>query len=179
MTKNIHSERVVIQEGKYIRFWRQGTWEFVERSNCTAIVVILAMTKERKVILTEQYRIPVQSNVIEFPAGLVNDLGAKKKESILTAAKRELWEETGYRAKRMQKVLEGPVSGGFTVDKLTIVRALDIKKVGAGGGDETENIKVHEVPLDKVPQWLRKMEKAGCLVDPKVYAGLFFLNQNE
>ena len=48
-------------------------------------------------------------------------------------------------------------------------------KKGPGGGDETESIIVHEVSLQEVDLWLYEMEKKGYLVDPKVYAGLYFL----
>ena len=48
-------------------------------------------------------------------------------------------------------------------------------KKGAGGGDKTESIKVHEVPLKEADLWLYEMEKKGLLVDPKVYVGLYFL----
>ena len=148
----------------------------MERTNCTAIVIILAMTKDHKVIFTEQYRPPVKSKVIEFPAGLVND--ETENESIFEAAKRELFEETGYEAKRMVKVLAGPVSSGFTSDMVAVLKAVDITKRGRGGGDALENIRVHEVPLKKVESWLKEMQKKGCLVDPKVYAGLYFLHKN-
>lgn len=168
---------IVLCEGKYIRLVRRGSWEYAQRNNCCGIVIILAMTDDRKVILTEQYRVPVEKNVIEFPAGLVNDINPAKNESILTAAKRELEEETGYRAGKMVKVAVGPVSSGFSPDLVTVVRALNIQKVGPGGGDGTEFIRVHEVPLAKVDAWLAGKQKKGCLVDPKIYAGLYWLKK--
>ncbi len=168
---------VVLKEGRYIRLLRQGEWEFVCRKNCTGIVIILAMTEEQNVLFVEQYRLPVAKNVIEFPAGLVNDLNLKKKETILNAARRELWEETGYRARRIVKVMDGPSSGGSSSDIITIVMAKGLKKVSAGGGDETEAITVHEIPLDKADPWLAQKRKTGCLIDPKIYAGLYFLKK--
>jgi ADP-ribose pyrophosphatase len=53
--------------------------------------------------------------------------------------------------------------------------AKKIKKVATGGGDETENIKVHEVPLSTVDEWLMGQKKAGKLVDPKIFSALYFL----
>ncbi len=168
-------KREIVYSGRYIKFYRQGAWEFAQRNNCSGIVVILALTPENKLLLTEQFRIPVRKNVIEFPAGLVSDGKDRRCESVITAAKRELLEETGYKAKRLVKIMEGPVSGGFTADIITICRAYGLQKAGQGGGDHTESIKVHEVPLVKVNGWLKRMRKAGRLVDPKVYAGLYWL----
>lgn len=167
----------VLKEGRYLRLLLKEGWEFVARKNCTGIVIIVALTDEREVVLVEQYRKPLGKNVIEFPAGLVNDRGAKRKESIATAAARELFEETGYRAKKITALVDGPSSAGSSGDTISIVRASGLRKVGLGGGDDSEEIEVFTVPLKQVNQWLENKRKAGILVDPKIYAGLYFLNQ--
>ena len=166
---------VVLIEGKYLRLIKHGGWEFSQRSNCTGIVVVIAKTDDQKVILIKQYRLPVGKYCIEFPAGLVSDHG--KKEPMAVAAKRELLEETGYKASKMTKILVGPASPGSSSDCMTLFRAEGLVKFGQGGGDHTEDIEVCEVPLRRVDGWLRQMEKKGCLVDPKVYCGLYFLNK--
>jgi len=176
-TKPSALKPTVIIEGKFIRFARLGSWEYVERNNCCGIVIIVPITDEGQVILIEQYRIPVGKNVIEFPAGLVNDIDPKKKESILSAARRELIEETGYRAGKMTKIMDGPVSSGFTSDIATILMATGLHKVASGGGDPTESIAVHAVAYKKVDTWLSQKQKKGCLVDPKIYAGLYWLKK--
>ncbi|MBI5150841.1 MAG: NUDIX hydrolase [Candidatus Omnitrophica bacterium] len=168
---------VVLKEGKFIRFLRHDGWEYVERNNCRGIVIVLALTDEDKVILIDQYRAPVRKHVIEFPAGLISDEPRYHKESIASAAKRELLEETGYQARRIVKLLAGPVSSGFTADIVTVVRAYGLRKVARGGGDHTENIVVHEVPLAKAEHWLKQMSRKGYLIEPKVYMGLFFLTR--
>lgn len=125
----------------------------------------------------------MNKKVIELPAGLINDdhplrkdkRFRKRKESIIAAAKRELLEETGYKAERIVKLLEGPVSSGFSSDMVTIVQAHGLEKVSSGGGDELESIIVHEVPLAKTDAWLKMMAKKGFLIEPKVYTGLYFL----
>lgn len=169
----------VMIEGRFIRLYRHGGWEYTQRVNCTGIVVVIAMTQERKVLLIKQYRPPVKKFCIEFPAGLVNDRGLKTKESMASAAKRELLEETGYKAGRMVKILAGPSSPGSSADIMTMYLAEDLKKSGVGGGDHTEDIEVFEVPLDKAEDWIKQMENQGCLVDPKVYSGLYFLNKTK
>jgi len=160
-----------------MRLVRQGGWEYVQRSNCTGIVVITAMTDDRKMILLKQYRPPVKKFCIELVAGLVNDQGKKTKESMTAAAKRELWEEAGYQAKKMTRILTGPVSPGSSADCMTLFMAEGLTKTGDGGGDHTEDIEVFEIPLDQVTPWLRSMERRGHLVDPKVYCGLHFLEE--
>ena len=167
----------ILYQGKYLRLLDRNGWECVERTHCSGIVIVLAMTAEGKVVFAEQYRAPVQANVIEFPAGLVDDGKSGRGEKHEESALRELEEETGYRAKRIVRLIDGPVNTGLSADKVAIFRAYGLKKVSAGGGDPLEDITVHEIPLPKVPSWIKSMERKGRLVDPKIYAGLYFLTQ--
>ncbi len=167
----------VVSEGKFIRFIKSEEWEYVERSNCTGIVAIIPVTDDKKLVLIEQYRVPVGKKVIEFPAGLVNDKKLSRPEKMITAAKRELLEETGYKAGRIIKIFEGPLSSGITSEMMTFYLATRLKKVSSGGGDMTEDIKVHHVPLAKIDTWLKARRAGGCLVDPKLYGGLYFITK--
>ncbi len=63
---------MVVSEGKFLRFMKQGSWEYVSRKGVTGVVTIIAVTREKKLVLVEQYRPPVESRVIELPAGLAN-----------------------------------------------------------------------------------------------------------
>jgi ADP-ribose pyrophosphatase len=169
--------RTTLYEGKYKRLVRQGNWEFTERVNCSGVVVVLALTKDKKVLLIEQRRIPVGKNVIEFPAGLVNDDSNSKNETLEDAARRELLEETGYEAKTIRFCIQGPASQASSADILTIFTARGLRKISPALGDGTESITVHEVPLRQADRWLKNKEKQGCLVDPKIYAGLYLLKK--
>ena len=166
--------RRVLAEGKYLRLVQQGGWEYAERCNATGAVLIVAITREKKVLLTEQYRLPVSARVIELPAGLVGDIPEQADEDWAEAARRELLEETGYDARGMTHMANGPISAGFGNETIAIFRATGLKKVEAGGGIEGEDIVVHEVPLDRIRPWLQSKARAGLLVDPKIYAGLYF-----
>ena len=62
---------------------------------------------------------------------------------------------------------------------MAFVRAYDLVRVDAGGGDETEDIIVHEVPRADAPRWLVEKMREGYSVDPKMFAGLYFLEHGE
>jgi len=169
---------ILLKEGKFIRMMIQDGWEYVERTNCSGVVIILAMTDKAEIIFISQYRIPVAKKVIEFPAGLINDKSSRGNESLSKAAQRELLEETGYRAQKIVKITEGPSTSGLSNDQLIVVRALGLRKVARGGGDATESIRTYKVSLAKAEAWLKKMQGKGFLVDPKIYAGLYFFAKN-
>jgi len=165
--------KVTLYEGKYLRLCLEDRWEWVERVNCTGVVVIVGKTPENRAILVEQYRIPAKTSVIEFPAGLVGDNG--RCEALQTAAERELLEETGYSAAEWALVAEGPPSAGMSPETISIFLAKGLKKIGPGGGDHTESIIVHEVEMGEIDAWLKRQTDAGKQIDPKIYAGLYFL----
>ncbi len=164
----------VVYQGAFLRFLNQDGWEYVERSNCTGIVLVLAVTKEGKLLLTEQFRIPIGRSVIEFPAGLIGDEEAHHLEGIEVAARRELLEETGYDTARVIPLVSGPTSAGLSSEIVSLVQAVGLTKRFLGGRS-CEGIPVKEVPLGQVDDWLGRMRDAGKLVDPKVYAGLYLM----
>ena len=165
----------ILCDAKYLRLIRRENWEFVQRINVTGIVGIIAITNDKKLILVEQYRPPVGKNVIEIPAGLAGDSPASRNEDLALAAARELEEETGYRAVRMVELATGTASAGLCDEIITLFRAEQLQKIHDGGGDDSEDIIVHEIPLDQVENWLREQTAQNKLVDLKVYAALHFV----
>jgi ADP-ribose pyrophosphatase len=165
----------VLAEGRYITMLDERGWEYVTRHGVTGIVVLVAITPAREVVLVEQYRRPVHARVIELPAGLVGDLDAHAGESFATAAHRELVEETGFSAREMVELGEGPVAVGVSSEVVTFFEARGLERVGAGGGDDTEDITTHVVPLAELRAFLDAKRAAGALVDPKIFAGLFLV----
>jgi ADP-ribose pyrophosphatase len=165
----------ILFQGKYLSLLRHDHWEFVERNHCDGAVMMVPVTEEGKVVLLEQYRTPMGKRIIEWPAGLVSDLAEHRGEAWEDAARRELLEETGYQAEELRLLTRGPPSPGMSNELVAIYLAKGLKKVGPGGGDPTEDIVVHEVPLQEVESWLKKQEGHGHTVDPKVYAGLYFI----
>jgi ADP-ribose pyrophosphatase len=113
--------------------------------------------------------------VIELPAGLAGDVAGEEDEALEAAAHRELLEETGYRAKQLSRQFHGPPSAGITSEEVTFFLARNVERVHDGGGDASEDITVHRVPLGRVARWLKRQARLGKAVDVKVYAGLYCL----
>lgn len=166
-------EARLLHEGEYLRLLRRRHWEYVERTNSRAVAVIVAVTPAGELLLVEQYRFPVCCSVIELPAGLVGDVAGD--EPLVEAARRELLEETGYRAGRIEVLVSGPATAGLSNEITTFCAAYELERVAAGGGDDTEDIRVHAVPLAEVDTWLAARD--GVAVDPKIYSGLWLLRR--
>jgi ADP-ribose pyrophosphatase len=168
---------VTLHEGKWLRLKKRGQWEYAERTNEGGLaVIIIAATPDKKIIFVEQFRVPVNAKTIEMPAGIVGDIHAG--ESLELAAERELLEETGWQASKIDVLMIGPTSSGMSNEKIAFVRATGLEKIHEGGGDESENITVHEVPIDDAPRWLNEKMQQGYAMDPKLWAGLWLLDKN-
>ena len=167
--------QTTLYKGKYLALVKEGHWEYADRVGATGAAIIVAVTPEKKLLVVEQYRIPVHARTIELPAGITGDEG--ENESDADAAKRELLEETGYEAAKIECLVTGPASSGLTSETVTLFLATELKRVHAGGGVANEKITVHEAPLDEIDGWLDRKRAEGCLIDPKLYAGLYFLRR--
>lgn len=165
----------IIGQGRFARFVRRDDWEYLERERLDGIVALVAVTDGGSLVLVEQYRPPVRRRVVELPAGLAGDTAAFRGEPLQAAARRELIEETGYDADRIERLAEGTPSAGIVTEVVTFFRARGLTRVAPGGGHGDEQIEVHEVPLAGVTAWLAERTAAGALVDIKVWAGLHFL----
>ncbi len=160
-------------QGRFLKTCKtQRGWEYVTRANAKGAVAILAITDDRRVVLTEQFRPPVGCSVIELPAGLAGDIPLQEDEPLITAARRELREETGYEAKNWTMLMEGPSSAGLTDEFITLFYATGLTKVGLGGGVEGENIRLHYVAETDVLSFCQDRQAEGLMVDFKVFAAL-------
>jgi len=171
------SDDITRYRGRYLSLLERDGWEFASRSNASGVVVIIAVTDEREIVLVEQYRKPVGANVIELPAGLVGDLN-DPDESELDAARRELEEETGYAATDLKVLMACPSSAGMSDEIITFVLATGLQRVGPGGGDASEEIEVTAVPIDQASAWLARQQAEGKPMDPKIYAALYWLAES-
>jgi ADP-ribose pyrophosphatase len=157
-------------QGKYISACKRGKWEYVSRTGSTNAVVILAET-DGKVILIDQYRVPVGKRCVELPAGLVGD--EDKDATVEGTAVKELEEETGYTAERIETLGEFQSSPGMVAESFTLVRAHGVRKVGEGGGNADEEIEVHLVARTDIPAFIEEKRRGGYAIDVKL---LLFLN---
>jgi 8-oxo-dGTP pyrophosphatase MutT (NUDIX family) len=133
---------------------------------CGTWVNVIALTKNREVVLVKQYRHGVKQVMLEIPAGIMDE----EDGSPLRAAQRELLEETGYTSDQfieIGKVYPNPA----THNNLTYsFLALDVEQVGQQNLDETEEIEVSLVPFEEFVS----LAKEGGLPQALHVSALFF-----
>lgn len=156
----------IMWEGRFIKMMKEGKWEYASRCRGIGAAVIVAITDADEVILVEQYRVPLKRTCLELPAGLIGDVDVG--EPLVEAARRELEEETGYRAGIIEPLGFFHSSPGMVSEGFTLVRARDLVKVGAGGGDAEEDITVHVVPRATLPAFVAQKRAQGAAMDVKL-----------
>ncbi|MEE4153611.1 MAG: NUDIX hydrolase [Erythrobacter sp.] len=158
--------------GRFITAKTRGRWEYVGRARGIRAAAIIALDEDpdakRHVILVSQYRVPLSRFSLEIPAGLVGDDEGSEGEAAIEAAARELEEETGYRAGKLEVLGEFFSSPGMVSECFTLLRATALEKVGAGGGLPGENITVHRVALDELHAFVARWREAGHAVDVRI-----------
>ena len=160
-----HASEEVMWSGKFVVAKPRGRWEYVSRARDIRAAVILAVDAGH-VLLVEQYRVPLGKPCLELPAGLIGD--ETKGEDALTSARRELEEETGYRAAQWQDLGEFYSSPGMLGESFTLVKATGLTQVGEGGGTESEDIQVHRVPLDRIAETVAEHRARGHGIDVRI-----------
>jgi ADP-ribose pyrophosphatase len=161
----------VMWEGKFVRALRRGKWEYASRARDIRAVVILAEF-EGKVVLIDQPRVAPDCRCVELPAGLVGD--QDPDATIEGTAVKELEEETGFTAERIERLGEFYSSPGMLSEGFTLVRAHGLRRIGPGGGDENEDIKVHLVTRADIANFVEQKRAEGFGVDAKLLLLLNF-----
>ena len=133
--------------------------EIVEHPGAVAVI---ALTNKDEIVLIKQYRRPAQEVLLEVPAGLVH-----KDETPAEAAKRELEEETGFRAKNIKKIFESYASPGYSTEVIQYFLATDLEKKF----QKTEEDELIAVELYKISDCY-KMIKEDKIRDNKTIIGV-------
>ena len=154
--------KVTRWEGKYLRIVTADGWEYVERCGGMTAVVIVAM-HDGKYILVEQARVPIGGRrCIELPAGLVGD---EDDLGIEETALKELEEETGFVADRVEQLGEFFSSPGMLAEGYTLVRAHGVRP---GGTKIEDDITVHLVAPGAVASFIAAKRAEGLAIDTKL-----------
>lgn len=159
-------------------------WVYAHRPNAKNVVVIAPIIHGPKcdsVVFLETRRPPIYAEgkaetCIELPAGLVGD--EAKGETVRQAIKKELLEETGYRASRINIV--APLvssSGGCTSETSTVAIAHILKdkifkKPVTDGG---VILNIHKIPLKRMDSWIKSQQKAGKAISAQALSALYFV----
>lgn len=125
--------------------------------------VVIAAEKDNKILMVQQYRYPTKEVLYELPAGKLD----KKGEDILSAAKRELEEETGHVAEKWESLGYIWTSPGFCSEKLYLFKASNLTFKGQHL-DEGEVLNYLSIDKDKVFE----MVKTGGINDAKTISAL-------
>ncbi|MXO85765.1 NUDIX domain-containing protein [Altererythrobacter aurantiacus] len=157
----------VMWQGRFVTMKRKGRWEYASRARGIRAAAIIALD-EGHVILVSQYRMALGKRCLEIPAGLIGDDDGEEGESPEVAAARELEEETGYRAERFENLGLFYSSPGMVSEGFTLLRAHGLEKVGEGGGTDSEDIAVHRIALDALPDFVKRWREAGHAVDVRL-----------
>lgn len=137
----------------------RSTREVVKHPGAVAIVPI---TTSGNVLFVEQYRYAVNRTLLEIPAG-TRETG----ESPLETARRELEEETGYRAASLVEIGRFFVSPGWATEEIVLYRAEALDSTGHGF-DHDEMLDVLEIEPARIPVLMRE----GKIADAKTIVGL-------
>jgi ADP-ribose pyrophosphatase len=125
--------------------------------------VMMAVDDAKRILLVRQFRLPARQNLWELPAGSLEE-----GESPLKAAKRELREETGYSAKKWDKLAAFYPSPGYVSEKMTIFLATDLTEGEAQPMDD-ERIERRWFSHKEV----RDLIESGKIVDGKTIIGYY------
>ena len=114
-------------------------------------VMVVPVTEDGCVVMIRQYRATVEVMLLEMPAGLLDHPG----ESLEDAARRELREEVGLEADRLERLCETLHSPGFSDEKVVIFLATGLTSVGHDRqGPEEQFIEEVLVPLHEAEAWV-------------------------
>ncbi len=133
-------------------------------------VAVVPMLSTNEVVCVRQYRPSLQTDLLEIPAGICDVEG----EAPIDTAQRELGEEAGYRAGRLEHLCMYHGAAGFSDARLDIFLGLDLTPVATNSQSEEEHyMTVELVPLEDT----LKLVSAHAIVDAKTIIGLLLARE--
>jgi ADP-ribose pyrophosphatase len=173
-------DRHVLPGGTYLTFVRDTvvTSDGLQHSRDLVLhpgaVTVIAVLPDRRLLLVRQYRHPSGEVLLELPAGTLDMRDDGSVEEPLPAARRELWEETGYRAGTWRKLAEFFTAPGFASELMNLYLATDVSlDPDYDGPDEDERLKLEILPLDEA----LAMADDGRIRDAKTIIGLYLVDR--
>jgi len=140
---DVRVDEVLLPNGK------TSTRELIKHPGAVAIIMV---TDDKKIVLVEQYRKPMEKPLVEIPAGKLDE-----GEEPLACAMREMEEETGYECESMDKLISLYTSPGFADEIIHIYVAKGLKKKeNAKGLDEDEFVDLMEVTLEEALELVKE-----------------------
>lgn len=143
--------------------------DIVRHPGSVVILPVEDSERQPRVLLERQYRYTVQDYLWELPAGRIDE-----GESELAAAKRELLEETGYRARSWRRILKYYASPGFVAEPMALYLARGLRS-GEAQPEEDEVIQTRLVALPAAVEMVMR----GVIRDSKTISGVLWLAQSE
>lgn len=157
LNENIYKGKIIEVNLKTVELpnGKEGKREIV---NHPGGVAILAYKDKETILLVEQFRKPLERNLLELPAGKI-----EKGEEPKICGIRELEEETGYKANKFSYLGKIVTSPGFCDEYIYLYKAEDLYKGSTGLQDEDEFINVKELKIDIIKEMIKK----GEIIDAK------------
>ena len=134
-----------------------------ETADTPDAVAIVALDAEGRIVLVRQHRRSVRADVLELPAGLVDE-----GEELLATAKRELREETGLRGGSWRELTSFWTSPGFVNERVTVFVADGLDE-GEPEPDEGEELEVVRWTREEVEARIESFEDATTLIGLLLY----------
>jgi len=148
---------------------KQGSWTYIERRERREAAVIVAATEHSgSLVLIEQYRVPFETEVVEFPAGLI-DPG----ETVEQTARRELAEETGYTGRVLHVGPGVSTTAGLSTEIVHMVYMVVGERPAVAPRHEgSERIRVFTLRRQDFGTFLRRAGSKARILDAKLYTYL-------
>ncbi len=153
---NLRVDTVELPDKKYSKR------EVIEHPGSVAIV---SLREDNKIVLVKQYRKPVERFLLELPAGKM-EINEEPRETAL----RELEEETGYKAGKLEYLIEIFPTPGISDEKIYLFLARDLEE-GKLNLDPGEFIDIEEIEISQ----LEKMILRGEIMDAKTIVGINYV----